>query len=170
MREKAFCMTSLFTVREHGKSVRNSTRHKYSLSFREYLARFLSQASQMASMCERQISAGMLCLRALGIDARIPESPTAPWLRSTRMNFPMEVRESDLGFLRSGNESHFIPPIHSQTIPPLLHPESLVAMGWNSYFNLWTQLFNPHFKRRRHPAIRSATERNTDSVSALFLI
>lgn len=60
-------------------------------------------------------------------------------------------------------------PIHPQTFPPLLHPESLVAKGWNSYFNLSTQLFNPHFKRRRHPAIRSATERITDSVSLLLI-
>lgn len=113
----------------------------------------------MASMCaswgERQISAGLLCLRALGSVARIPESQsnmaspqTALWLRSTRApwtNFLLEVQASDIGFLQPGNESHFIHP----SIRPQMGPTSTCSPAAQDRglkrccnFNLSTSLFN----------------------------
>lgn len=113
----------------------------------------------MASMCvswwERQISAGLLCLRALGSVARIPESQsnmaspqTAPWLRSTRApwtNFLLEVQASDIGFLQPGNESHFIPPsIRLQMGPTSTCSPAAQGRGLKCCcnFNLSTPLFN----------------------------
>lgn len=106
------------------------SRYNYSLSFTEYLTPVPSQAPEITSMCEswteRQISAGSLCLKALGSLVKIPESQckmASLWVRSTRapwMNFLLEVWAFDLRFLQPGYESDFIHPSIWGRDPPLL--------------------------------------------------
>lgn len=185
-RQKAFCMASLFTVREHGKSVRNSPHDTNTVChFESIQLRFQARPLKW-----------LPCVRVEGRG------------RSRRVCFVWELLAASQGFLKaratwrhpnsSLTQKHkdaldelpvgstsirsrvsparkwvtLYSPIHPQTGPsipscPRASTAPTLICRLNYLIKEWLNI-----KRRRHPAlfIRSATERITDSVSMVFLI